>query len=187
MLWTLSRRCFTRPSLSATRTFCCRSAICAFLWRYKSSLQIWPESFQCFPETTDKESVSMTSVLRSSLKVTWGPSPSPGSPPVWSEAFPAPRWSPARRWLVSDAAQKKDWSCVSTFLAHWTSLTDFIQEFTSHPDFGCWSVPCFHLLLEVVDLLSQHLPVVQQIVEVAPGLLSAHHHLHFVEKPRLIT
>lgn len=61
------------------------------------------------------------------------------------------------------------------------------REFTAHPDFGSGSIPCLYLLFEVVDLLSQDLSVLQQIVEVAPGLLRAHHHLHFIEKPRLIT
>lgn len=61
------------------------------------------------------------------------------------------------------------------------------MKFRPHPDFGSRSLASFHLLFEVVDLLSQDLPVVQQITEVAPGLLCADHHLHFIEKPVLIT
>lgn len=61
------------------------------------------------------------------------------------------------------------------------------MKFTPHPDFGSGSVASLHLLFEVVDLLSQDLSVLQQITEVAPGLLHADHHLHFIEKPVLIT
>lgn len=53
-------------------------------------------------------------------------------------------------------------------------------EFASHPDFGSRSIPSLHLLFEVVDLLSQHLSVLQQIVEVTPGLICADHHLNFI-------
>lgn len=68
---------------------------------------------------------------------------------------------------------------------HWMSLFFSREhfywfEFASHPDFGSRSIPSLHLLFEVVDLLSQHLSVLQQIVEVAPGLICADHHLHFI-------
>lgn len=72
---------------------------------------------------------------------------------------------------------------------HWMSpLFSMLNSggFTSYPDFGSRSLPCLHLLFEVVDLLGQDLSVLQQITEVAPGLLHADHNLHFIEKPRLI-
>lgn len=58
---------------------------------------------------------------------------------------------------------------------------------SAHPDFGSRPLPSLQLLFEVVDLLSQNLPVLQKIIEMAPGLLRANHHLHLIEKPCLMT
>ncbi len=136
--------------------------------------------------------------------LTWGPSLSPGSPPVWPEVLPAPPGSPALTWSVSDAEwrdttkQRIDsmqhfhfastldtFSHLCAYSYGWACST--VHIFTSHPDFSSGSLSCIYLLFEVADLLSQDFSVLQQVVEVAPGLLCADHHLHFIEKPRLIT
>lgn len=55
----------------------------------------------------------------------------------------------------------------------------------AYPEFRRWVLPRIPFFFELSQLLSQDLSVIEKVIQMASGFLSADHHLDFICKPIL--